>query len=767
MSIKNLTSSNIKPLIDDNAIASDIKNKKNLSRRGFLKLSSLATGAVVFAPTIALADKFNHLATIDTYQPNFFLTLRSDGIVEFAHTRLEMGQTPGTGLINIIAEELDYPFEKIQLKQVQYNAMTAESINKINGGVTGGSRSIRASWPIIAESCARVRMLMIDAAASIWSVTADNCTVQEGQVINKGSGQKLSYAQLLTKAESTPQREQVDVKKRGDYQKIGRPRSNVLTKDIITGQLRFNLDHHHKDMVFAAIARCPYRQGDIKSVSQASKDNVLNMPGVLEIIEVNKKEFIGFEQKSEMVAEANVRAGLAVIARSTWAAFAGAKALEIEWQTDMEMEDNESLMARYHAAIEKEGNSLFALGNAKRHFQQNKQQYSQLYQVPFNTHQYMEPLNATAHYKNGFLELWAGTQCPRRDVEAIATVVGLAKEKIKVNVSATGGSFGRKFVPDFTCEAAYLAKKLSTPVMVVWTREDEVSLGRQGNMELQQLAVTLSDDHLPSAYHWKTVQSEGDTFWGNPYMLHLNNVKHELVHEKPTLDLAPWRAVFAARNNLGWECFVDELAKKADMDPLAYRLKLLAQPVQYTKAPEGLPWLLDYAQNVRLRYANALQNVADRIQWQKTRKANTGVGIAAANFSGTIATNAVEIEIIENNIRINKIIAVVDCGVVVNPNTAEQQVVGSIIWGLTALFKQETQFKNSQITQTNFHDAQVFKMHEVPEIEVHFMATDSGPGGLGEPGACAIAPAILNAIFSITGERIRKRPLTEYSLVSA
>ena len=153
------------------------------SRRSFLKLSSLATGALMFAPTLALADKFKQLSSIDSFKPNFFLTLRTDGIVEFAHTRLEMGQTPGTGLINIIAEELDYPFEKIQLKQVQYNAATAEAINKINGGVTGGSRSIRASWPVIAESCARVRALMIDTAADIWSVPTAACTVKEGQVI--------------------------------------------------------------------------------------------------------------------------------------------------------------------------------------------------------------------------------------------------------------------------------------------------------------------------------------------------------------------------------------------------------------------------------------------------------------------------------------------------------------------------------------------------------------------------------------------------------
>ena len=744
------------------------KKTATLSRRRFLQLTSLGTGAIVFAPTLALAQRLNQDSMAKNFKPNFFLTLRQDGFIEFAHAKLEMGQTPGTGLISIIAEELDFPFEKIELKQVQYNAQTAQDINQINGGVTGGSRSIRASWPVIAESCARVRALMIDSAAAIWSVPASQCNVAKGWVIHQPSGQQLAFQQLLDQATKTPEREKVNVKPRKDYQTIGRSKSNVLTKDIITGKLTYNLDNHHEDMVFAAIARCPYRTGSIESVSAMQKQQVLNIPGVLDIITIDRSHFANKEQGNAILAEANVRNGLAVIAKSTWAAFQGAKLLaaSIKWRTDMPMHNNKSLLKIYQNELKKTGRVLFAQGDANKTFTTNKNQFQQTYLVPFNTHQYMEPLNATAHYAQNKLTLWAGTQCPRRDTDAIAAMLNLSPDKISINVTPTGGSFGRKFVPDFTCEAAYLAKQLTTPVMLVWTREDEVQLGRQGNMELQSLEVTLSDDMLPTAYRWKTVQSEGDTFWGNPYMLHLNNVAHTLVAADLTLDLAPWRAVFAARNNLGWECFTDELANQANIDPLDYRVKLLAQPVEYDTAPKDLPWLLDYATTLRRRYSNALQEAGKRIRWRVPRRQNIGLGIAAANFSGTIATNAVEIEIQNNHLKINKIIAVVDCGIVVNPNTAEQQVIGSIIWGLTALFKQGTQFKDSKITQSNFHDAQVFKMHEIPDIEVIFLETDNGPGGLGEPGACAIAPAILNAIHAITGERIRKRPLTEYKLVS-
>lgn len=740
-----------------------------LSRRRFLKITTLSTGALMFAPTLALAKKLNQDDLSNSFSPNFFLTLRKDGIIEFAHTKLEMGQTPGTGLISIIAEELDFPFNNILLKQVQYNVNTADDINKINGGVTGGSRSIRASWPVIAESCARVRALMIDAAAAIWSLPAEECHVEKGIVKHVSSGKALAFSQLLEQAQQIPQREQVMVKQRREYKTIGRARSNVQTKDIITGKLPYNLDNHHKNMVFAAIARCPYRRGSIASISPYQQQKVLNIPGVLEIIPIDRDTFAHRESENAVLAEANVRNGLAVIAKSTWAAFQGAKLLAkaITWQTDMPMHTNESLLALYRQELHKDGNTLFEMGDVTEAFDQQAKQFKQIYQVPFNTHQYMEPLNATAYYKDDTLELWAGTQCPRRDTEAIATMLTLKPAQIKVNISATGGSFGRKFVPDFTCEVAYLAKQLTTPVMLVWTREDEVQLGRQGNMELQSIEVALSEELLPTAYRWKTVQSEGDTFWGNPYMLHLNNVKHALVPTELTLDLAPWRAVFAARNNLGWECFTDELAHFAKEDPLDYRIKLLSQSIEYEKTPENLPWLLNYASNVRRRYQGTLKKAGELINWYKPRKQGIGLGIAAANFSGTIAANAVEIEIIDNQLKIHRIIAVVDCGIVVNPNTAEQQVTGSIIWGLTALFKQGTQFKNSQITQSNFHDAQVLKMHEIPDIDVIFMETDSGPGGLGEPGACAIAPAILNAIHRVTNKRIRKRPLTEYQLINS
>ena len=737
-------------------------------RRDFIKIVATCTGALLTGWHGGLLARDARRAASGELKPNFYLALHPTGEIEFFLTKLEMGQGVGTGYQMIIAEELEVMPQAITVRQANYDHQSHDGVLDINGGTTGGSRSIRLGWQKLRMAAASARTLLIQAAADEWQVPISECYAKQGAVLHDASGRRLGYETLIPKAAQLTLAGDVQLKSPSQFTIIGQSMPSRLAPTIAKGELTFGIDLTRPGMQYAAIQRSPYLHGRIHSFNA---EKATNMPGVHKILPIDKEMLTAKEQSHEMLATANVRAGVAVIADNSWSAFNGAKALDIQWiDKAPEKYSNDSLRQAYHQALSEPGEPLFQLGDADKQIASAENTFEGIYETPFNTHLYLEPLNAIAEVTGDRCELWVGTQNAHRDAQAVAAALDIPVANIKVNVCNAGGSFGRRFDPDVSVEAALLAAKLNKPVKVLWQREAEIEQGRQGNYELQSFQVSLDSNRMPRAYRWQAVASDPYVWWENHYLLHLAHQNH-LLHAQPkVLDTAPWRAVGAARSNLGIECFADELAYVAGMDPLDYRLKLLNEPVNVERLNQQDRGLGDFTQKIRSKMAATLKQLGDISQWQafsnkpSSNKANNqpttrGRGLACGHFSGTVAAQLAEVSYIDGKIRLDKITALVDCGIVVNPSLARQQVEGAIIWGLTSVFKSETKFEDNAITQRNFHDTPMMTIDEMPAIEIIFVESNATPTGLGEPAVCGVIPAVMNAVADATGQRHRARPL--------
>lgn len=728
-----------------------------MDRRTFIKLSVASSGGLL----ISVNSWANHAKSkIGTsLKPNFYLVIKPDGEVEFHLTKLEMGQCPGIGYRAMVADELDIDIDKVTMLQTQYNASTVDAYNHINGSTTGGSRSIRLGWQPIREAAATGRILMQKAAAKTWKIPETQCITENGIVINRANNQQLTYGELVPIAATLTVPKEVKLKTLDEYRYVGKKQQNYLSEDIVRGNLTYGIDLEIPNLHYAALNRAPQIDATVKSINSTKAEKY---PGVVAIVHLPLESVSSKKADDNAIEEAGFREGVAVVATSSWAAFNAAKMLDITWESSLPEHNNQTLKNYCRDCLVKDEEVIFQLGNSQSEFDKQSNQFSMNFEVPYVTHHYMEPLNATAIVSDNECELWAGTQNPDRDASSISAVLEIPKSKMKVNVLPTGGSFGRKFNPDFTIEAALIAQKTKLPVKVTWTREDETRFGQQGDYEYQQYDAALDQHGQIKAYNWKTISSEGWGWGYNPYLAHVENQKLSMHVREKTLNLAPWRAVSLARSNGGMEGFVDELAYQQKQDPLEYRLAMLQQPMNLDSVNEDQQWVKGMYEDLRKRYAIMLSEVAKKADWDRSREKGRGLGIAAGHFSQTVVAQVADVSVSDGKCKINKITTLVDCGLVVNPNTAEQQVRGSTIWGLNTLFKPETHFENTAITQSNFHETPVLLMHEIPEMDIHFMESDKNPTGLGEPSVCAIIPAVLNAIRAASGTRIEKRRVDQY-----
>lgn len=610
---------------------------------------------------------------------------------------------------------------------------------KYGDQITGGSSTIRGSYKNLLNLSAASREMLIAAAAAKWAVPQSSCYAKSGHVFDKLTGKKYHYGELVLDAAKMDAPKDIVLKKRSEYKLIGK---SLLRKDTplkTNGTAIFGLDKRLPGMLFAAVERNPRLRGVVKSYDDSE---ALKVPGVKKVFKVRMGVFNTY------------REGIAVVAGNTWAAMQGKKALKIEWDdSGFDHINTSEIYERQQQDLKtKEGITFKTQGDATGILANSDKKLDVIYQTPYQSHSAMEPLNCVAYYQGDKIEIWGPIQAPEWVQEYISKEMKVPYKNVVVNMTFLGGGFGRKAFTDYPHEAVLISKETGAPVMVTWSREDDMTQGphRPGisyrcegalaNGEISALKVKLCGQNIN---HWmggkKTDanDSSGEGFL-KPYFNTIKNISIQDVPFETPLPIMWWRSVYASTNGFAYESIIDELAHAAGKDPLAFRKQHL--------------------QDARVQ--RQLDRLAEVSGWHN-RKKNEGYGTAITECFETPVAHVVKVSKKPGGgIRIDHVWAVVDCGWYVNPDIIKAQVEGSIIMAIGAATIHEITFTDGLVDQKNFYNYNMPRITDAPPIDVYIMDNDADAGGVGEPGLPAFAPALTNAIFDLTGQRIRKLPFS-------
>ena len=700
-------------------------------RREFLK-----TGAFCVAFSLASKNRqaFAKSATpVDAgnaaFSPNAFIQVQRDGRVRLTIPNVEMGQGIYTSEAAILAEEMDLGLDQIIVDHAPASpdryTMPLQATQ-----LTGGSTSIRGSWDVLRSAGATARLMLINAAASRWNVRPDSCEAKRGVVTHIESGRSLDYAMLIDDAQRQTVPEVVPLKDRSKFTIIGKPWRRIDTQDKVLGATRFGIDAQPTGHKCAAVIMDPVWH------ARPCVENVPLPAGIHEIVALDDC--------------------LAVIADDFWTASEGARALPVEWDygSCIPFDTAQLRKAMDHAASTAE--ALTARHDASWSGRPVTQAAE--YEFPALAHAALEPMNATVAYRKDELEIWIGTQAPGRVLDAAHRLTGFPRERIQVHNHYLGGGFGRRVETDQVEQAIRIAMKVDYPVKVIWSRATDIQRDLPRPPFLDRISAALADDGFPiewtdhitgcsifSRFAPQFMRENGvdpDTVDGAdnlPYSIpsvHVQWTPFDMPDQRP---IGWWRGVGPTHNLFRVECFLDELANHAGIDPYLYRTRLL----------QNNPRLL-----------KVLHLAADKADWHRPLKQGVGRGIAVGKAYGSYVCAVVEVDATSTSeIRLTRCVCVVDCGIVINPNTIEAQIEGGLIFGWTAALWGELTYASGAVEQSNFHDYRLMRMNEVPSIAVHLVESDEHPSGVGELGTAIASPALANAVFHATGFRCRRLPL--------
>lgn len=718
---------------------------KSLSRRQFVRMSGLTSAALTigfYLPSFGKEESVEFLTGENASAAGIDLTawisIDKNGKVTLINHRSEMGQGSFQSVPQIIAEELEVRMEDIEVVFAQGHP------SKYGSQVTGGSSTIRGSYKALLLTGATAREMLIEAAAKKWGVSKNECYAENGQVFHRPSGKKMGYGDLVEDAAKLEIPKEVPLKQRKDYKLIGKPLPRIDNTAKILGTAEFGLDKTLPGMLHATVERSPRFHGKVKSFDATAAKAV---PGVKDVFKVSMPVF-GF-----------TREGVAVVATSTWAALQGRKALKVTWDdTGIEILSTDALYKRMRADLDKPGNSVRTAGNFADNYLTAEKKVEAIYQTPYQSHACMEPLNCVAHWQPDKVEIWGPIQGPDWVQSDIADRLKIKPEQVIVNMTFLGGGFGRKAFTDYTAEAVFISKAVKAPVKVTWTREDDMTQGpfRPGAMyklqaglkggRIQSYAMKMAAQNmdLQDSPRFDKKAFNPNTIEGlcEPYMLAF---RHNSFSDIPTVSPIPvmwWRSVYASTNGFAYESFMDECATAAGKDPLDFRKSHLPNE----------------------RHQAVLDKLAEISNW-KSRGKNSGWGVAITECFGSIVGEAVKVgKASEGGLRVEKAFVVMDCGWYVNPDIIRAQVEGSIYMAFGAATTHETTFADGKAVEGNFNSYNLPRIGDVGEIVVHIMENDEKAGGVGEPALPPFAPAMCNAIFDLTGKRIRKLPFNMQEL---
>lgn len=734
-----------------------------LDRRGFLKLSALAGGGLMLGFYLRSAthgfgaDIVNASADLPAgpFAPNAYIRISPQGVVTLISKVPEIGQGIKTSLPMVLAEELEVDWKDVVIEMAD---VTPEYAKPWFGA--GGSTSTPNHYDTFRHAGAAARMMLVSAAAQTWSVPESECFAAGTAVHHRPSGRKLGYGELVGKAATlpVPAKEAVVLKNPADFKLLGKRISGVDNPKVVTGQRLFGIDVKVPGMVHAVYEKCPVFGGKVIS---ANVDVIKKLPDVIDAFVI------------EGTSDVNgLMPGVAIVARSTWAAFSARRQLSVHWDEGKGASESwDAFVAKAEDVAErgsssqlrKEGDVADALRVATNVVEAH-------YSYPFISHTNLEPQNCTAWFKDGGFEIWAPSQNPGSGQGLISKVLNVPAEKIQIHITRIGGGFGRRLGSDFMVEAAAIAQRVNSPVKLTWSREDDLrhDLYRPGGFHFLKAGLdehgTISAwrNHFVTFGNTKDATGAGASLSDDEFPARwIPNFLGEMTILETVTPMGYWRAPGSCTIAWVMQSFIDELAHAAERDPLEFRLALLGdRDVVPATGKRGQPY------NVA-RMRAVVKLAAEKAGWGKKLPRGKGQGIAF-HFShqGYIAEVAEVTVSPEGVLKVDKVVCVCDVGAqIVNLSGAENQVQGSIVDGLGAAFFQELNIERGRIVQGNLHEYPMIRMPDTPtEIEIHFLKSDYPTTGLGEPALPPLAPAVCNAIFAATGKRIRALPMRKTDL---
>jgi isoquinoline 1-oxidoreductase beta subunit len=678
-------------------------------------------------------------STQGKFAPNAFIRIDRTGQTMLVMPQVEMGQGVYTAIPMILAEELDADFNRVTLEHAPPNdKLYANPTFGIQ--VTGNSNSIRAFWKPLRTAGAAARLMLIAAAAQQWQVDPASCSTSDGMVRHAPSGRTAGYGDLVDAASTQAVPQDPPLKDPKNFALIGKSLKRFDTPNKTDGKVVYGIDAMLPGMKFATLAQCPVFGGKVAHVDDSAAKKI---PGVQQIVVLD-----------ELVA---------VVGDHMWAAKKGLDALVISWNEGPNAKINSNdIWDDLRAASKKDGAVAKSVGDIAKGLAQGERIDGE-YELPFLAHATMEPLNCTVHVTPDSCEVWTGTQVLARVQQYAAKAAGLLPDKVTAHNHLLGGGFGRRLEADMVATAVSIGKQVDGPVKVVWTREEDIQHDIYRPVYRDVISATLSGGKivawkyrvagssimarwLPPAFQGGIDIDAVDSAVDNPY--DIPNFQVEYVRaEPPAVPTGFWRGVGPNNNVFATECFMDELARKAGADPIAFRIGMLG------KTP---------------RLKAALELVAEKSGWGQPLPPRTGRGVCAQPSFGSFIATVVEAEVDENGeVHLRRVTSAVDTGIAVNPDIIVAQLQGGLIFGLTAALFGEITIERGRVRQSNFNDYRMLRIDEVPKIDIHVIQSGEDPGGIGETGTTAGPPALRNAIYAATGVALRRLPIDRKALAGA
>lgn len=712
-----------------------------INRREFIQLTAagslgLVIGIPLHSRTADAAVSLHPLIRIGT----------DDGVTLYAQNP-EMGQGVKTALPMIIAEELDIDWSTVEVRQADWDP-------RLENQFSGGSLSIRLNYDAMRRAGATARAMLLAAAAQRLGRDVGSLKTEQGHVIDASGSIRLSYGELAELAATMPVPNDPPLKDAAAFRLVGQSLPDFDQQAIIRGQQVFSLDLRLPGMLYASVVRCPCADGQPLSFDDSEAKTV---PGVVGFHLLRNTEHGG---RIILPNCPNFVSGVAVLADNTWSAMTAARKLKVDWQLPEARDDSEALMRQFERALDGELEVVRSDGDVAAETTGHRIDAS--YRLPFLAHVPMEPMNCTAQVQGTTAEVWAPTQNPPMAAEAVAKILGIDQDNVTIHVMRSGGAFGRRYYADFIMDTVLLSRHFERPVKVVWTREDDIRYDYFRPASAQRVRAATDGEHRLSHWQQQVASHPRETFLERDGSVaeianyefpagFVPNLSFEYAPVAARVALGQWRATEHSSNVFVVSSAIDELAHAAGIDTVRFWLTLVGEE-QFVQVRED--FLFDAS---RLR--KVIETAAARSGWGEALPPGRGRGFAASYNQGAWVAEVAEITFMGGELSIDRITCAVDCGLVINPQGARNQVVGGIVEGLSAALHGRISVRDGMVEQSNFHDYRFSRIDEIPEIDVHFIDSADAPRGLGEGPLPPVAPAICNAIFAATGERIRSLPI--------
>ena len=697
-----------------------------LDRRDFIRLGALAGTGLLLGVRIPERGE-SPLASAAPFQPNVFVHIDPGGEVTITLARSEMGQGVRTALPMIVADELDAEWSRVRVVQAEAHPGSYGSM------MTVGSTSVRGgAWMRLRRAGAAARAMLVAAAAARWSVPASQLRTENGRVIHAASRRSASYGELAEAAATMAFPDDPPLKRPEQFRLIGTRVPLLDASEKVSGRAIYGIDVRTPGMLFATVVHPPVFGATLKSIDDSA---AMAVRGVRQVVPVTL--------------------GVAVVADSTWAALKGARALRIEWDDGAFAMSSPEIFAEFARLAERDGAEARSTGAVTAALASGAHRVSATYEAPYLAHATMEPMNCTAHVQRDRCEIWAPTQNPQGTQRAAAGLTNLPIEKITVHTTYLGCGWGRRSATDFVQDAVETSMKVGAPVQVLWTREEDMqhdfyrpaahvrfegATDAHGKLTALRARVVAQGIAGRGSVDGPAVSGISDMPYAVP------NLRVEYVRAELAVPVGYWRSVGPSQNAFFLESFLDELAHAANRDPIEFRLEMLGG-------------------NPRLKHV--LEVAAERSGWGKPLPEGRARGVALLDDRGGRVAEVAEVSLEEGRVRVHRVTCAVDCGQVIHPGIVEAQMSGSVIAGLAAALYGEITIDRGRVAQGNFDTYRMLRIPEAPVIDVHIIPSHEEPGGVGEPGLPPIAPAVANALFRLTGKRVRRLPIRAESLTAA